>query len=111
MNLWYRIRRQLLIWHYRKWPPSLADAYKTMRILNPGCRLVYYALYADGCYTHGMCNSVGYFEGSGGPKHAPHLSFVPGDIPVYEWGISGLKYGDEMTKTQLQKVDFLTHND
>jgi hypothetical protein len=95
------VRRTLLRWFYRMRPPSLSSTYKTVRMLSPGSILVYYALYSDGCHTTGNYNGVSYFEGYGGPRHAPHLSFVPRDKPVYEWGISGLKYGDKLSEEQL----------
>ena len=42
---------------------------------------IYYAEYRDGCHF------IKYADGSlksGGPKHAPHESFIPGDVPVFE---------------------------
>lgn len=70
---------------------GLSNAKKTVAMLNPGCNLTYYAEYSDGCHTSGMVTAEGlYFEGQGGPVHAPHSAFHPGDKPVYEWGQKGL---------------------
>lgn len=44
--------------------------------------VVYHAEYSDGCHeTHFDDGSTNW----GGPKHAPHAYFHPGDKPVKEW--------------------------
>ena len=44
---------------------------------------VYHAEFSDGCRLTQWADGV---IDSGGPKHAPHLSFVPGDSTILEWG-------------------------
>ena len=104
MSIWYRMRRLLLTWYYRLRSPSLADVYKTVNMLSPGSQLIYFAMYADGCHTEGMYNGYAYFEAQGGPRHAGHLSFMRGDEPIYEWGISGLKNGQQLTEDKFREL-------
>lgn len=43
---------------------------------------LYRAEYLDGCHaTYYQPNGIS----SGGPKHAPHIAFIPNDIPIYEF--------------------------
>jgi hypothetical protein len=102
------IHKAILRWYYQKRPPSLHSAKKAIGKLNPGSRIVYYALYSDGCYTRGMYDGIRYFEGDAGVDHAPHLAFIPDDEPVFEWGIKGLRYGDTISKEQLEWLDSTT---
>lgn len=58
--------------------------------LHPGAEIIYWCLYSDGCQDHVYRKESedGWLllDGYSGPKHSPHLHFVPGDKPVAEYG-------------------------